>query len=103
MIKKELFISVINNMMAQKLKDYSNKNIVSEAFEIDNVGDILMNNDKLFRSIISLLQVWFPIDENGFCEIEHYCFFTNFGKENTESEYVSPEMLYDKLIKTHKL
>ena len=26
-------------------------------------------------------------------------FFTNFGKENTESEYITPEMLYDKLIK----
>jgi len=99
MIKKELFISVINNMMAQKLKDYSNKNIVSEAFEIDNVGDILMNNDKLFRSIISLLQVWFPIDENGFCEIEHYCYDNNFGKPTIESEYITPEMLYDKLIK----
>lgn len=99
MIKKELFISVINNMKYQNIQDTINIKIVSEAFEIENVGDILMNNNKLYKSIVSLLQVWFPRDENGFCEIEHYCFFTNFGKENSESEYISPEMLYDKLIK----
>ena len=99
MIKKELFISVINNMRIQSIQDATNMKIVSEAFQIENVGDILMSNDKLFRSIVSLLQVWFPKDENGFCEIEDYCFDNNFGKPTIESEYITPEMLYDKLIK----
>jgi len=99
MIKKELFISVINNIRNQSIQDATNMKIVSEAFQIENVGDVLMSNDKLFRSIVSLLQVWFPRDENGFCEIEHYCYDNNFGKPTIESEYISPEMLYNKLIK----
>jgi hypothetical protein len=75
MIKKKLFVTIINNIR-------------------------LYGSDNMFRKrALDLLQGWFPRDENGFCEIEHYCFFTNFGKENSESEYISPEMLYNKLIK----
>jgi hypothetical protein len=83
MINKKLFVTILNN-----IRLYG--------------GDLTPNNIFCQRGL-ALLQVWFPKDENGFCEIAHYCFFTNFGKENLESEYITPEMLYDKLIKIQKI
>lgn len=54
-------------------------------------------DDLLVKSIMSLLHVHFPKDEDGFCRIEHYCFFIEFGRFDS-SEIISAEDLYDTLI-----
>ena len=49
---------------------------------------------------MKLLQEYFPKDEEGFCEIEHYLYECEFGKalkESKESETI--EDLYKRLIK----
>jgi hypothetical protein len=43
-----------------------------------------------------LLREYFPADETGHCEIEHYCYVLVFGK-NGEA-YETPEELYDRLV-----
>jgi hypothetical protein len=99
-ISKELFCLTMENLKRQIVYDKVNQEFLSESFgkelEIVSIADnsIIMNN------LILLLQEFFPRDENGFCEIEHYINFTNFGKPSLDSEYFSPEELYDKLIKS---
>ena len=83
MITKELFVEVIESLRLQINKD----------------GGKLFKSHLLIHSIIEMLHVFFPKDENGFSDIEHYCFFCNFGKEGFESELFTAEELYDKLTK----
>ena len=58
----------------------------------------MCGNDEIASKIIIGLQKYFPKDQKGFCEIEHYCFDNNFGKPTTESEYDTIENLYNKLL-----
>jgi hypothetical protein len=54
------------------------------------------------RAIIKKIQESFPIDENGHCEISHYCFDLNFGKPTPDGEYESPQELYERLTILNK-
>jgi len=56
-------------------------------------------SQKHILSIMKHLHTFFPRDENGFSELEHYIFDNNFGKPTTESEYESPDELYKRLTK----
>lgn len=82
-IKKELFCEVIESLRLQINKDGGNLN----------------KSQLLIHSVMKLLHEYFPRDENGYSELENYVFFTNFGKESTESELFTAEELYDKLTK----
>jgi hypothetical protein len=53
-------------------------------------------NERPYCNIISNLQKHFPRDENGYCEIEQYCIFENFGK--LHEPYKSEIDLYNELI-----
>lgn len=98
-ISKEQFVKTINVVRNQMVYDSVNTKVLVQEFGQDSALAKFCDNTKLIKNTIELLQIFFPRDENGFCEIEHYCFFTNFGKSNSDSEYVTPEMLYNKLIK----
>lgn len=98
-ISKELFAKTINNIRNQMVYDSVNTKVLVQEFGQDSALATFFENSKLIKNTIELLQIFFPRDENGFCEIEHYCFKENFGKPSPESEYITPEMLYDKLIK----
>jgi hypothetical protein len=45
---------------------------------------------------MKLLQVFFK-DKDGFCEIEHHCFYLEFGNISGEN-LITSEDLYDKLV-----
>lgn len=94
MISKEQFISAIESMRVQTALDYNNSYQIGKIFGCDAVGGY--NNSLLIKSIISLLWNYFP-KRDGFCEIEHYCFDLNFGK-NGEEELITPEDLWNRLI-----
>jgi hypothetical protein len=91
-LSKDHFISAIKSMQLQKSKDIDNSNAISKVFNTDAVYD----NDVLVLELIKFLQMFFPKDENGFCEIEHYCFDMNFGKVS-DQELITPEDLWDRL------
>ena len=95
MISKIDFCSIIENMRLQVYNDKKNGQLFQEAFGLPEV--FVYDNNGLYKSILLLLRLYFPIGADGFCEIEHYCFMTNFGKFN-EKELITPEDLYEQLI-----
>jgi hypothetical protein len=96
MIEKQTFIEAIEAMRIQYEKDKNYSYSIGEIFSTSDCN--LYDNENLYKKIIELLRVWFPVDENGFCEIEIYCFQMNFGKPSKDSEWETPEMLYERLI-----
>ena len=92
LLPKEIFISTLDCLREQTLKDIDASNAISKVFATDAVYD----NSLLIRATIKLLQVFFPKGENGFCEIEHYCFDMNFGKIDGR-DLITSEDLWDRL------
>lgn len=95
MIDKITFCSVIENLRQQMYLDRKNGEAIQEMFGCGSRCSY--NDDLLVKSIMSLLQIHFPKDEDGFCKIEHYCYFIEFGKFD-EKELITAEDLYDELI-----
>lgn len=93
-ILKEVFISSIEAIRIQNYKDSVSADLIGKVFNSDSVNPY--DTSLLSKTIIQLLQVFFPRDKNGFCEIEHYCFEMNFGKVDG-MEFISPEDLWDRL------
>ena len=91
-LPKDVFISTIESLQLQVSRDVDASNAISKVFATDAVYD----NSLLIMATIKLLQVFFPKDENGFCEIEHYCFDMNFGKIGSD-DLITPEDLWDRL------
>lgn len=93
MIPKPLFVASIESIRLQLVKNKKDSELLQEAF---NSNANFMHDDSLIiKGIIELLHYWFPRDLNKFSEIEHFCFFTDFGKLVNESI----EDFYDRLIK----
>lgn len=95
MIEKPIFCAVIENLRQQMYLDKKFGDVIQEMFSSERRCSY--NDSLLVKSIIKLLQVHFPKDKDGFCEIEHYCFHIEFGKSG-DKEIISPEDLYDRLV-----
>ena len=76
-ISKEVFISVIEHLHQQYLQDKEYVEGISAVFGTDMP---FYDNSHLLKSNFTLLRMFFPKDENGFCEIEFYCYVCDFGK-----------------------
>ena len=94
MISEKDFCNAIESLRQQTYIDKKNSQFMEEAF---GANDALYNNALLFKTVIGLLQLSFPKDENGFCEIEFYIYDQNFGKLCSESELITTEDLYHRL------
>lgn len=81
MIDKETFIDTINFL-----------EVVSKKPKKDPETTLFT------KKIFTLLPCCFDDREKAKEEIEYYCFFSNFGKPSPESEYITPDQLYEKLI-----
>lgn len=66
---------------------------------IEKIQEVLYKNPELVKDIMDKIHIHFPKDENGHSEIEFYIFMQNFGKPAIDSEYESPEMLWNRLNK----
>ncbi len=95
LLTQEHFVSTIDAIRMQLHKDYAYADAVSTLFNTDSIGPY--DNSLLVKQLISLLQMYFPRDKEGFCYIEHYCFELNFGKCG-DQELVTAEDLYYRLI-----
>jgi hypothetical protein len=76
-ISKEDFIGVIENLRQQYLRD---KEYVDGSSSLYGIDMPFYDNSKVLKSAFDLLRIWFAKDENGFCEIEHFCYVCDFGK-----------------------
>lgn len=94
-LDKRLFVEIIESMMEQYYFDKKCSVMLSEVFGNGELG--LYDNSRYLSSLMKLLRLHFPVDEDGFCEIEHYCFVLDFGK--CGDEYEGIEELYDRLVK----
>lgn len=92
-ITKDAFISLIEAVRLQTLKDRSNAIALSEMFNSDGMNPY--DNSILVKAIISFLQLQFP-KKDGHCDIEHYMFDMNFGKMG-DQELITPEDLWFQL------
>ena len=76
-ISKEDFIGIIEKLRQQYFLDKEYVDSVSLLYGVDIP---FYDNSNLLKSIFDILRIWFPKDENGFCEIEHFCYVCEFGK-----------------------
>jgi hypothetical protein len=95
MIAKEIFCEIIESIRQQMYLDKKHGDSIQNIFNCSS--RCTYNNSIVIKSIIKLLQIYFPKDDDGFCLIEHFCFFIEFGKFN-EKDIISTEDLYDQLI-----
>ena len=96
MISKKAFCTAIENLRMQMVVDKVNSTAIMEALGIQE--QIVFDNSLLFKTVIGLLQEYFPRAKDGFCEIEHYCYFIEFGRDHPDLT-ITPEELYKKLTK----
>jgi hypothetical protein len=94
-LDKALFVTIIESMREQHYHDKKCSEMISEMFGAECFG--LYDNSKYLVSLMALLRLHFPVDADGFCEIEHYAYVLNFGKLG--ESYESPGELYDRLNK----
>ena len=96
MISKEQFVNLIEALENQHRIDVAYANSLSTVLNSEcNIYD----NSVLSNSIIDLLRDYFP-KQDGFCEIEHYCYYQNFGRVETEEAVIveTAAELYNRLI-----
>ena len=91
MIEKQTFIEAIEAMRYQYEKDKEHSESIGKIFSTEDCN--LYDNEDLYKGIIKLLRIWFPVDEDGFCELEHFCWLLEFGKV----ENISVEEFYERL------
>lgn len=95
MISKEEFCHVIESLRIQVAVDRDRSEALQDALQVQ--VKFPYDNSALFKAVLFLLHRYFPRGFDGFCEIEHHCFFIEFGKMN-EQYLISTEDLYDRLI-----
>jgi hypothetical protein len=93
MITKEIFVGAIDSIREQMTTDKLNSSVLTEMFPGSELSTY--NNSLLIKGILDLLRLWFP-REDGFCELEHYCFDLDFGRGAEETE--TTEMFYYRLV-----
>ncbi len=98
MISKNLFCSVMERLMLQILHDKE----VGSLFYISAGGIGLSScsydNRLVISALLDLLHEYFPKDEDGFSELEHYIFDLEFGKSTNDNETETFEKLYKRLL-----
>lgn len=95
MISREKFIEAIEALRVQTHKDVLACDAIEKLFVGSQVN--VYDNSLVIKAVIRLLREWFPVDENGFCEISHYCWELNFGKHG-DNEVITAGDLYDRLL-----
>jgi hypothetical protein len=107
-ITKAMFVSTVEAIKQQMAYDIDQQYSLSTVLKVETSQFPLYDNSILIKALILLLQIYFPKEE-GFCEIEHYCFDLNFGKIS-ETEYMSIDKLwelltssYEPMVSTHPL
>ena len=91
-ISKEVFLQVIEHLHQQYLQDKEYVEGISSLYGTDMP---FYDNSHSLKANFILLRMFFPKDENGFCDIEHFCYVCDFGKIG---EIKDASELYDRLI-----
>jgi hypothetical protein len=92
-LPKSRFVEIIELMRQQYEHDRKSSHVLESIYPGSEIG---LYNNSFDKRTNDALREYFPADETGHCEIEHYCYVLVFGK-NGEA-YETPEELYDRLV-----
>lgn len=98
-ITKKLFCEVMESLLIQinQDKEIGSFFLINSGKTLD--GTCSYNNNRVIKSCVKLLHEYFPPDEDGFSELEHFLFTLEFGKPTKEgNETETFEQLYTRLI-----
>lgn len=98
LITKDLFVEVVESVRIQLVQDAEYSNNLADVLKLGEDGVPVYNNALLIKSLLKLLQVYFP-KQDGFCAIEHYMFEINFGNIGTEQDLITLDDLWYELTK----
>lgn len=71
--------------------------MINKLFDMSILRGMGFEDDNGVIGIIKAeLRVYFPVGLDGFCEIEHYCYYLDFGKEGEKFESILE--FYDRLL-----
>lgn len=93
-IDKKIFCSVIESIQLQMLKDREIGSFFVVNKSSERNATCIYDNRELIKSLVKLLQIWFPKDNDGFCEIEHYLFHLEFGNTKSKKLQTAEELYY---------
>lgn len=93
------FVDIIGQMQKQKAYDIEFNLKLEGLFPNSEIN--LYDNSLITDVAVRLLRRFFPVSEEGHCEITHYCYCLDFGKygENVD-DYETAEDLYKRLSGT---
>lgn len=96
-MNKEIFISVIEAIQQQTILDYDISDSLSR---ICRVTVPVYDNSFLLNSLKGIILFHFNNQKEVLSEIDHYCFFCNFGRiEKGDGVLIeTPSQLYDRLV-----
>ena len=96
MISREGFILLLDSLRSQYCYDVERSEQIGIVFGVDLP---CYNTSFLSNGVIGYLRTYFPL-EDDFCEIEHYCYYLNFGRIDDGGSLVFEDsgMFYDRLI-----
>lgn len=89
---KEQFTSVLSALKSQYDYDKAKTKKLTEIYGVDVMPS---DNSRLTNEIFKMLHIQFP-PNGGFCEIQHFCYELDFGRESG----LSIDGLWDLLTKT---
>lgn len=95
-MNKELFTSLIDSLREQTTRDYLISKSLSEVY---GTQVSVYDNSILVKAIKSIILVHFDNQKEVLSEIDHYCYFQNFGRVEQGDEVLieTPCELYDRL------
>jgi hypothetical protein len=96
-MNKAIFISVIESIKEQTTRDYEISNSLAQVYRTQVP---VYDNSILLNAIRSIVLFHFNGQKEVLSEIDHYCFFQNFGRveEGDEVLIETPGELYDRLV-----
>lgn len=95
-MNKAIFISVIESIKEQTTRDYEISNSLAQVYRTQVP---VYDNSFLLKAIKDIMLFHFNNQVEALSEIDHYCFFCNFGRIEKDGEVLieTPSELYDRL------
>ena len=95
-MNRDIFISVIESIKVQTLRDYEISDVLTQLYRTTVP---VYDNSILLDALRGVLLFHFNNKQEAIDEIDHYCFFCNFGRIEKGDEVLieTTSELYDRL------
>ncbi|MBB1150260.1 hypothetical protein H4K35_08970 [Myroides sp. NP-2] len=99
-MNRDIFISVIESIKVQTLRDYEISDVLTQLYRTTVP---VYDNSILLDALRGVLLFHFNNNQEAIDEIDHYCFFCNFGRIEKGDEVLieTTSELYDRLASVY--